>query len=255
MTINAFHVKALIEQLAEVTDQSLDYYGFGRMCEAIPQDKISQKYLDDLYRNMRNKLHSGITLVRPSRHHLDIIASYLGFKNFEQFSISCQKKVPEILKACLGTWWSYVRANSGDFILRAPVKIYMDEQTQNIHMILHGNENKFQGSIELKGTCLFAYIKSGADKQFVITLKLGVSKNISVLKGVFCGISSSGIPIAGREVFIKETSNSFNGMKWQRFTIDDNRLDPAIRHYFSEHATNCLKISEPSFFDMNDLLN
>jgi hypothetical protein len=197
------HVLRLIELLSERTGHPLDFYGFRQMSERMDtKADISPRYLDDLYRSMTKKSVKGIKTNRVSRFHLDSVASYMGFKNFQEFSNSINISLSPIVLSCTGNWWSYVRANSDKYIFRAPVRIFLDKSRQSIRLELKGKERMFSGKIEEKGSCISGFLESGTDKRIGLVFKLGNSQQIELLQGVFCGISSSGDPIAGREILV-----------------------------------------------------
>ncbi len=246
-------VLSLIQKLADITNQSLDHYGFGKMSELIPEDEISQRYLDDLHRNIKRKIEYNILFCRPSCHYLDIISQYVGYENFAQFSIAFERNIPFILKSCVGNWWSYVRDSSGQFLFVAPVKIFLKKSTQQVFMEMKGGENTFSGDLEFKGGCMFGYLKSGSDKRIGLVFKLGIIEKIHLLKGVFSGISSSGIPIAGRELLIREDSLPYENMVWSKTSITESNYDKRVHNYFMNINENCIKISDTNFFDLNDL--
>lgn len=89
---------------------------------------------------------------------------------------------------------------------------------------------------------MFCHLDSDRNKKMLIILKGNVNKHSQVLQGVFSGISSTGDPIAGRELFIREHVLPLKDMKWQALALDDVSLDPRIRKYFENPKDNCIKI-------------
>jgi hypothetical protein len=252
--IKTRHVLQLVEALAKSTGQSKDRHGFTKMSEKIDEEVyVSPRYLDDLYRNAKKKRDAGIEDTRVSGPHVDAIAQHLKFENFHQFTVSCEQKISPVLKSCIGNWWSYVRANSGDYVLKAPVKIYMDPILQDIRMELKGKERVFSGPIEEKAGCLSGFIESEKEKRIGLVFKLGSSQEIELLQGVFCGASSSGDPIAGREILVRAHDISYDEMAWSKHPLYEDELHEKIRKYFMDPGKNCIKIKEVSGFDFNDL--
>ncbi len=252
MASNTLHVLKLIELLAEDRNQTLDYAGFGAMSNVL-DEPVSQRYLDDLYRDTKQKISKEIFTTRKSKLFLDKIAQYLGFKNFDEFSATCNKEFSEIIKACIGYWWSYVRANSGNYILKAPVRIFLDDNKQKIMMELRGAERTFIGEIVEKEGCMTGFLNSGTAKRLGVCFKLGLSKQIQVTQGVFCGISSTGNPIAGKEILVREERIPFENMRWEKFPITDDRIDENIRNYFTEYNKTCIQVKDVSGFDLESL--
>lgn len=246
-------VLRLVEQLAEKTGQILDYAGFGKMSDLIDAEHITQRYLDDLYRDMKKNEQAGKLKTGKRTYYLDPVASYLGYKNFSQFVLSLNTAKSAALMSCAGNWWSYVRDNSGNGLLKAPVKIFLDENRQQMRMELKGSERNFFGEVEDKGGCLSGFLVSGTDKKIGLMFRLGNTRNMEVLQGVFCGISSSGDPIAGRELLVREKHREYSMMQWSRHTLHDEEIDHNIRKYFADHALNCLKVKEIKGFDLASL--
>lgn len=253
MAVSTKHVLRLIEELAESLEQPMDYKGFGLMSDVL-DDSISQRYLDDLYRDVRRKISNEIDFTRKSRIRLDLIAQYLRYKNFNQFSLSCNKKFSDLLSACIGNWWSYVRANTGEFILKAPARIYQDDNGQKILMELRGDERTFVGELIEWGGCMTGFLDSGTEKRLCLVFKLGNSRQIRVAQGIFSGISTSGNPIGGRELLVRELNIDYEYMKWGRYAMNDERIDNRILSYFSNPEKNCLQISSVGGFDLDNII-
>lgn len=250
---NTADVLRLIEQLSKKTGQVPDHAGFGKMCEMIDEDEISQRYLYDLY-TRTIKLHAnGVINTQARSFYLDAIAKYLGYSGFIQFSVALENIISEKVRSCIGNWWSYVRANAEDYLYKAPVSIFTDSKMQ-MRMHLKGNERNFFGEIVEKGQCLFIYLESGTDKQIGLVLRIGSTKRINLLQGTFSGISSVGDPIAGREILIREKDKNFVDMNWEKLQLTDENVDERIRTYFSNYSDNCIRVNNISGFDMENLL-
>jgi len=247
------HVIRLLELLAQETRQPLNYSGFKVMSEYVgkvadDETDISPKYLDDVYRAMNKKLVEGRTETRTKPKYLDIIARFLNFKGgFNEFSFEQEIEISDTLKSCEGFWWSYVRANNGDFIFKAPVRIYQDEKLKEMYMELKGRERTFCGKLILKGNCMTGFLESGTNKRLGLIFQLGDTRIINTIQGVFCGISTYNEPIAGREILIRETNIDYNEMVWCQYNLHDERIDVRIRDYFSLYNKNCIKITQSEF--------
>lgn len=250
------HILSLLDLLAKETDgQSLDLNG----CNAI-SDKmlekgvdISARYLYDLNREMKkmnptDEVHEG-----RRTYKLDTIAKFLGLQNFRHFESSYDKPISDIMLACIGNWWSYVRANNNSDILKAPVGISYENAIDRMQMKMKGQERDFKGKLIEKGNCFSGFIESDTDKRIGLIFKLGATNKIDVLQGVFCGLSNSGDPIAGREILIRERKLKFEDMKWSRHKGNDESIDARIRKYFSSYEKNCIKVMNVAGFDLEDL--
>ncbi|HCS21244.1 MAG TPA: hypothetical protein DIW47_11905 [Bacteroidetes bacterium] len=96
-------------------------------------------------------------------------------------------------------------------------------------------------------------LDSGNGKKLSLVFKLGNTTELELLQGVFCGISSAGDPISGREILVKELEQDYEKMKWAQLSLKDENTDPRILNYFAEYAPNCIKIKNVSSFQLSDL--
>lgn len=240
MAVKTNIVYKLLSKLSDETGTDLDYGGFGIMSEKIDAD-ISQKYLDDTYRLVRLALAENKETIGSRPRKLDLIARHLGYRNFHAFEFEINTPIDPMLKQCIGNWWSIVHANTGKNLYKAPVRIYMDRQ-QNISIKLKGQENIFIGKISLRAGCFFCELDSGKTKKLYLVIKCSVNEKVKVLQGTFAGISSTGDPIGGRELLMKEDKLSFEDMKWQQLSIGGKDLDPRVAHYFRQYESNAVKI-------------
>ncbi|MHB1279522.1 MAG: hypothetical protein ACYC1Q_14130 [Bacteroidia bacterium] len=251
------HVMNLLKLLADGENQALDHHGFQKMSEAMYKDGspevISPRYLYDLYRKTKKKLDSGIEVSSPRAYHINLIAKHLGYPSFGQYETIQETKVSPTLKACAGIWWSYVRANAGEKLFKAPVRIFIDENSNQVNMEMRTKGRVFKGLVHEDIGCLTSYLDSGNGKKLAVVFKLGNATNFELLQGVFSGISSAGDPISGREILVRETGLAFDAMHWEQVPLADEATEPRIRNYFSSYGQNCLKIKEVSSFSLSDL--
>ncbi|HEY1045236.1 MAG TPA: hypothetical protein VGF79_02280 [Bacteroidia bacterium] len=243
MMFKTIHVKALIEALAQKTGQPMDHAGFGQMSESIDgKINISQKYLGDVYREVNKKIANGTFNTRNSRPHLNAIAQFLDYKHFDHFSATQDFNLSPVMHACLGNWWSYALSNNGQYIYQAPVKIYMSESPVDLLMELKGSERSFKGSLREDGTCLSGFLDSSKGKKLGLVFRLSNSLKIELLQGVFCGMSSAGEPIAGKELLVREKELTFREMKWAKLKPNDESLHENIRRHFSIKESSVIKV-------------
>lgn len=234
-------VLRLLNELADKRKVEMDYGGFGKMSEFIDSDEISQKFLDDTYRRVRKHLAANKPVVGTRIGKLNVIAVALGYKSFAQFESRWSNPPEPLFQACVGLWWSHVLGNVGNTIYKAPVQIFHDEE-EGMCIRLRGKENDFRGNITLRAGSLFCELDSGREKKLYIILKGEIGNRPDVLQGTFAGISSTGDPIAGRELFTRSSDEKFALMKWQAIDADSEILGPRIRSYFSNTAENRIKI-------------
>lgn len=257
MAHKIYHIVALLELLAKKADaESLDLRGFNMMSDKMMEEginEISARYLYDLYRDIQKKEATNDIAGGRRTHMLDIIAKTLGYRNFRDFESAYDKPVSDVMMACVGNWWSYVRANNKNDILKAPVKIFYTNAMDGMQMELKGHERTFKGRLKERGNCFSGFIESGSDKRIALIFKLGASNDIDLLQGVFCGLSSGGDPIAGREILVREENLGYDKMEWSRHNHNDENIDARIRKYFSSYEKNCIKVMSIAGFDLSDL--
>jgi hypothetical protein len=252
-------IKLLFEKLAAAIDghQSLDSRGFHKMSDYIGKKtgnhSIDNRYLYETYTRLNKNIKEGKKEVKIYVEKLDIISKALGYERFLHFTETILSPVDKQLAGCIGTWWSIVRANNGQYILKAPVKLSMKKDQSGILIELQGGQRVFNGTVTLRAGNIFCELDTGIDKKLYIVMKVGTSAHPRLLQGTFSGISTAGDPIAGRELFLREEKLKFEEMKWSKLDVDNNTLDSRINHYFSDYEKNCIKINNVSTFSMTDL--
>jgi hypothetical protein len=188
--------------------------------------------------------------------NLDAISKVCGYETFLDFILSTQKTIAPVLAACAGTWYSYVRCNSGkEYILRAPVLIY--EEKKIMYMKLQGPNRIYTGELSAEGDSLFCLLKSDQVKRIHMVLKTGLVLSPKVLQGVFTGLSAGGDPIAGREILIKQ-ENAFKDLRPDRIQLrkwldSASEEEHAVAEYFSRDENTIVKAGQSSSFDLDDL--
>lgn len=247
------HILRLLEKLGEKEGQSLDHLGFSVISDQIDSHYISQRYLYDLYRQALKKEMNKETKHQARRHYLDILAKHAGYKSFEHFSKTLRVEIPANALACIGNWWSYVRVNLGEAVLKAPVRIFQDTYSQKLFMELRGQERIFKGELKIEANCISGALESGTTKWLGLIFKLGATQKINLLQGVFCGISSANTPIAGRELLVREPGLSYEEMTWKKLSPKDKELPAQLQRYFHDRRDNCINIVSPTVYDKADL--
>lgn len=262
MSVNPKDVLRLLEQLAENTNESLDYTGLGIMSMKVEEKmdaEMPHRYLyENLYKASKSRIDEGKTTFRPNLPRLDIIAKFLGFKNFNDFILNDQQTLVPQLKACLGIWYAYVRSSSElDEVLRSPVTIAIE----NGKCILteYGPFRTFKGEVFHQGGFISIHAKS-PDKSYFFCYKVGLATQPKVLQGTFAGFSSGGSPVAGRKILVREEVLQFKEMTNQKVTfkeleIQPELLDSRIATYFRDYCNNYAKVKYVGGFGLDDLLN
>src|SRR5688572_27791767 len=103
------HLDKLLEQLAEMTNQSLDIKGLKEMSEAVG---LTEKYLYEyIYRKKEKARKEGQNTISVQSSKLDAVANHLGHASYNAFAISVDKPIDSVLLALVGNYYNYVRRN------------------------------------------------------------------------------------------------------------------------------------------------
>ncbi len=271
-------LERLLIKATQKTEKSLNFADLRNMTEDINhlvlKDKskgvtFGEKYIyDNIYRKF-NKMDEEEDLnLNPK--YVDTIARYTGYDNFRDFekSLTSTSKLEEnteliedLVERCGGIWWSYVRSNSGQpELLVAPMHIFQEEGKTIVQM--RGKPNSLYSSeLTMKGNCLRCLL-DGGDRgvtQIYMVMKLASAPRPMVLLGIFAGMSQGGMPIGGREVWVRETDQNarFEDLEHKRLDMekDKDKIHENILHYFKDRKQNCWKGTLPSSFDIRDLRN
>lgn len=260
MKVPARFVKKMIEKAAAQAKLSLELKGFEKLSELINEEvgriEINPRYLyENMYSQSRKALEAGEEMIGLRMAFLDEVANFLAYENFNAFVQFALHPPDPALLTCVGSWSSYARANSGKAdILLAPVKIFQEEGAFYIEM--KGFKRNFWGRLVKRGGCLFATLVSEQNKEIHFVFKIGVAIEPALLQGVFSGVSTSGDPIAGREVLMREAGSSFEAAKARviKMNTPQEEIDPRIIQYFSKYEGNCIRSGRSSSFELDDLI-
>lgn len=255
MSARIDHLDKLLVLLSEKTGQPLDTKGLKEMSEQVG---LSEKYIYEyIHRKKEKARFSGKTHINVQSPKLDVIAQYLGHKNYQAFADSIEKPIDPVLLACSGNYYSYVRRNdeSGS-LLRSPVRIY--QQGKQVYFELTGPAWTYRGELKLKNGCLFVLMESDAvGKMIHHVYKIGVREKPPVLQGVFSGVSTTFDPIGGRTVLVR-MEEDFTQLTNRQATLPEFQSSPLafekkIARYLSEFTTNNLRINRVVTFGIEDL--
>ncbi len=269
-----FQVKTLEQLLTKAvqqTNKSLNHADLAEMTAEINADieegrlngvRIGEKYIyDSIYRQFKNLGEEED--LNLNKKYVDTIARYAGYENFNAIDASgtsLSKMGDEIINRCGGTWKSYVRTNSGrSELLIAPLQI-SESNGKTIIQMKGENNVIYDSDLSLRGGCLRCLLdgREKDDRQIYMVMKLGVAAKPTVLLGIFAGMSNSGMPIGGREVWVREQEDvSFEELNHQVVNMEDSNveIDENILFYFKKKNKNCWKGTLPSSFDRRDLKN
>lgn len=252
------HVKHLLEELARRTGQGLDYSGFGRMSVEL-DEKVSQRYLyETLFRKVdavtKSKKAKSIHL--QSSQKLDVIARYLGYKDFREFIAYSENPIDPVLLGMQGVYNCYIRRNSETTVIFcSPVEV--SQKDNHVKWILKGPEQLYEGTVELSNGCIFVLMKSENGKQFHHAYAIGKRIKPNVLQGMFSGISTNSRPIGGRVILVRSNqrieqlkTKKSSVIEMQNSTVLEERR---VAEFLHDYHTNNLSVHDSTTFDLDDL--
>ena len=257
-------IRRLLREIADFTKLELS----GKTKKKV-HDVLNKEYYDlcekdlpfdgeYLYRSLyieagkREETHT----LRLREKQMNALVKALGYDDYDNFEQHKHSEITEALANCAGTWYSYVRCNSGkDFILRSPVEI--KPLRKRMMMTLYGPQRKFTGELVAEKENLFCQLRSEKVKRLYMIFKTGLSIRPRVLQGVFCGLSTSGEPIDGREVIVKQDAK-LDTLTCARESIQDWETSDSeekreIALYFGDASRSILKAGASVRYALDDL--
>jgi len=261
MRVRIAHLDKLMEMLVKKTKQPLTQKGYERMSDALGGEHVIRKAY--LYANIsleKDKARArGEEEIDLQISKLDLIAEYVGYSSYRQFTEQIDRPPDPVLLSCVGNYYSYVRKNDVQgVVLQSPVQIH--EADGKVWFELKGPSWMYKGEVKLVHGCLFVLMESEGGKMIHHIYKIGVRKKPRVLQGIFSGVSTTFDPIGGRAVLIR-CEDKFNRMANAALTIEALKVsdDTVLRNvgsYFSERAGNNIEINSVGMsFEPGDLLN
>lgn len=253
------HLDKLMEMLAEKTKQPLTQKGYERMSDALGGEHLIRKaYLyDNISREKRTARARGEEEINLQISKLDLIAKFIGYSSYRQFTEQIDTPLDPVLLGCAGNYYSYVRRNDGQgVVLQSPVQI--NEGDGKIWFELKGPSWIYKGEVKMVHGCLFILMESEGGKIIHHIYKIGIRKKPRVLQGIFSGVSTTFDPIGGRAILIR-SEDKFNRMTNEALAIEalkvsDDGVLRSVGSYFSEREGNNLSINSVGMtFDINDL--
>lgn len=260
-------IKRLLDEVSEETGLTLVHGNFAEIHEKL-QEKYKSRtkkrtlpFSDEyLYRKLFARVKDGVekdATINLNALNLDAIAQALEYRSYSDFIRMEGPEINPVLANCAGTWYSYVRCNSGQpYILRSAVIIYQEKKA--MYMKLQGGLRLFQGQLKHDGNCIYCLLESKQEKKLHMVLRTGLSSRPDVLQGVFSGLSSGGDPIAGREVLIRQNEEygklSHTRVAISEFLLSEKEEENVIAKYYQYPEKNILKGGLSSTFDLGDLV-
>ncbi len=227
---------------------------------------LSNKYKDLPFREdylfkqvlnaARNKEKEGQTTINLNETNIEFLIGILDYENLDDFEKRYGKPNHHSIEVCAGTWYSYVRCNSGNpDVLRSPVRIF--ETGKDVQIELKGPVRKFTGTLTWETNCLYSLLESSSGKKLQLVFRSSEINKPNMLQGVFAGVSAAAEPIAGRELLIRQDV-PFDELTNAKIPVDDllESKDIAMRrigNYFSEAASTILKAGPSVNFTTDDL--
>jgi hypothetical protein len=244
------YLRNLIERAADEARTDLSWKGFKEMAFAIAE-KTKAK-LDAAY--LKYTLYEGKSKSKPNKTKLDVIAQYVGYKNYRAFCESLD--ADPILQSMVGQYYCYVRMNKEQGkILRSPVEI--SAKDGQIHYHLKGGRLSYSGEITKREGCLFVLMKSPEGKSFYHVYRIGARPFPEVLQGIFSGVSTDFEPIGGRAILWR-SNKPFDSMKTGKLDItvmqkSKQKNEKLLATYFQRKDSNNLSIKSVYTFGPEDL--
>jgi len=261
MKVQTNHIEILLETLSIKTRQGLDFTGFEAMSDLIVErlgEKIRGKYLyENLYRVKEKAKRSRDELMNVQPAKLDIIAKFLGFRNYRGFVAAIDSPIHKVLSELRGNYYCYVRRNDKQgVILRSPVQIV--DEMGTIQMTLKGPKWSFKGEMQLEKGCLFVLLKSDGGKVIHHVYKIGTREKPGVLQGIFSGVSTAFDPIGGRVVLIRMEGN-YHDLRNEELKVSDlkkanSHESKSLATFFATYEDNNLSLGKITTFSLDDLL-
>jgi hypothetical protein len=215
---------------------------------------------DYLYKQVfqvaRKRAEAGQQTISLNEFNIEYLLGILEYDNLEDFEQRYGKPSHHSLSDCTGTWYSYVRCNSGNpDVLRSPVSI--SETGKDIQITLKGPLRKFNGKLTWEAGCIYSLLESNSGKKLQLIFRASGINKPNVLQGVFAGVSAGGEPIAGRELLVRQDV-SFDELTNEKVSIDylmssSDQLLQRIGNYFSDKHTTILKAGSSFNFEITDL--
>lgn len=215
---------------------------------------LGQRYLyDTVYLNIQQAKKAKEAIISVDRACMDSLAFYVGFQSLDDFVQHERPQLPKSASSIIGNWYSIVRCNSGrPDLLLSPVQISLSEN-QEANFQLKGPHRYYRGKIKWIGSSISCFLESNDKaKTLHLAFMLGVAKEPKVLIGVFSGVSTSGLPIAGKELLLR-AEEEFKNLRNQRIPIQEGSLPDSILAYFENYDSCYFKVQEASTFDFLDL--
>lgn len=220
---------------------------------------LSKRYLyDTVFLSIQKAQKTASTYIQLERASLNTLSEYLGYKNIDEFRTIINPRMPQQAFALEGNWYSIVRCNSGlPYVMISPVKITASEEETQI--ILRGPHRFFKGKLSWLAGCISSVLTAEDGKMQHLVFRVGLSKKPKLLQGVFSGVSTSGVPIAGKGLLFRSYEKDFEGMNNYKLKIRENmdhsptNIPGKLLHYFQNYNQTYLKIGDTSTFDIGDL--
>ncbi|HTF04386.1 MAG TPA: hypothetical protein VK826_10180 [Bacteroidia bacterium] len=265
MDCRAQDIERLLKEIGEHTKLPPVHGNFIKIYDLLKIEYRKKKEADIpfrvtyLYRRLFGQLKKKgrkSKILNLNSDHLDALAFLLGYEDYAAFEEGKHSAISTILQNCAGTWYSYVRCNSGhSFIIRAPVKIYASGS--EMHMELKGSQSVFTGKVIADESNIYCSLESDKGKKLFMVMKTALSRKAKVMQGVFSGVSTGTDPIAGREVFVRQ-DDKYENLEHQRvpvlkFLNSRSEEERSVAVYFENIENNILKAGRSSTFDLGDL--
>ena len=263
MNIPVEIVELILKKAVKKAHQSYDRIGLLELAEIINKQlpkqykQLSSRYLYETpYLSIKKAKNKGLQAIQIEEASLNSVAYFLGYDDVSAFRLSHFPSIPNEVYALEGNWWSIVRCNSGrPDILVSPVRIKLVNDKAILE--LRGPHRTYKGGIRWIGGSISSWIGSeDGVKVLHLAFQVGVARYPKTILGVFSSVSSSGHPIAGKEILMR-SQQDYKEMINYKFDISEElakeqpRIPAPIIHYFSDFDKCYFKITEAGTFDLD----
>ncbi|MEM6631657.1 MAG: hypothetical protein AAF694_18415 [Bacteroidota bacterium] len=263
MQVEIEHLQALLRAATQKANTNLSRAGMGILSEKINSQirgiEITQRYLDEtVRRGIVKALNANQKFLQLEAAYIHAITQYLGYIDLDDFLKKSSSQAPQQLVACIGSWYNYVRESSGrDVILRSPVKIY--PKRNEIFMEMKGYHRTFEAKVTMRSGCISCLLEDQQkEKELHLVYRIGIALYPQVLQGVFSGISTNELPIAGREILIRQEGIPYQDLSPEKIVLSQKELDmtdleSSVINQLKDFNSNYLIVSSSMSFDLGDL--
>lgn len=266
MKYDPFILQALLLKAANKTGVDLIHKHFTEISERMQRDfpdreAVSARFLYEyLYLKIIKAIQEEEEFLEIRKEeYINLLARFVGYASYQDAWLALKQPISRVLQSCEGDWYFYVRESTGrNYVLRSPIKIW--EENHEMRIGLNGKFRWFEGILTYKSGGLFAVLSDeDNEKELHLVFKAGIYRDAEVLRGVFSGFSSEGIPVAGKAFLVRQEED-FGNLEIKKFDIktkhtDLLELESTILKSLGSFKGNYLRVTALDGFDKEGIGN